>query len=341
MNQADAHDDMDAEAVNLPALRDEADLVAPEVPTKVLDVYRADPYRGAGTLQLTPEEGVKLAEEFPADCVDILPSGEAYIGHPYLAERLNDVFGAGQWFLLPQGEPFKGAEGKDLLCQRYTLVARGAAVAQAIGEMEYQPSNDRMTYGDVMEGIYSNALKRCCKRIGIGLQVWKRRHNDQFTREHCIKVFRKGKDGKTRAEWRRKDAPRFWNETGPCPDQDPTGEEKPIQQPQRKAQPAKPTPAQEAEAADRAELARQLSEDGPDWSHPGWRQGPVEAYTAKPAKNDSTRHAIKFAGKWASTFSETHGAALRAAKDSGRALWICFETSGDYINVMDVYDGDR
>jgi len=48
--------------------------------------------------------------------------------------------------------------------------------AEGIGEMDYQPGNPRMTYGDAIEGTKSNAITRCGKELGIARDLWSRRY---------------------------------------------------------------------------------------------------------------------------------------------------------------------
>jgi hypothetical protein len=78
-----------------------------------------------------------------------------------------------------------------------------------------------MSYADAAEAVKSNALSRCCKDMGICLELWDRRWTQRFRSEHCVKVWR-DKAGRQKTggyEWRRKDADPFWDEKAqPMPD---------------------------------------------------------------------------------------------------------------------------
>ena len=85
----------------------------------------------------------------------------------------------GKWAMVPRSrwaEPFKTAKGVDgsRVYVEAMLVIRGCFVAEAIGEMEYYPSNGSQNYGDATEGAESAAFRRCAKKFGVGLQAWKR-----------------------------------------------------------------------------------------------------------------------------------------------------------------------
>lgn len=139
-------------------------------------------YAKAASLIMTDEEIAKLQADFPDDA--FLPGAAGkehliYIQHAHLRDRLNSVFRPGQWSIVPRNrwaEPFrtgKGTEGSRVYVEAM-LVIRGAFVSEAIGEMEYYPSNPAQNYGDAVEGAKTAALRRCCKELGVGLQAWKK-----------------------------------------------------------------------------------------------------------------------------------------------------------------------
>lgn len=139
-------------------------------------------YERAGTLVLTPDEVTKLQAEFPDEAFKPGAAGKEnliYIEHAFLRDRLNQVIGPCQWSIVPRNrwaEPFrtaKGVEGNRVYVEAM-LIIRGAFCAEAVGDMDYYPSNNQQNYGDAVEGAKTAALRRCCKEIGIGLQAWKR-----------------------------------------------------------------------------------------------------------------------------------------------------------------------
>jgi len=139
-------------------------------------------YARASTLQLTPEEIAAIKADFPDEAFQPGAAGKEnllYIEHAHLRDRLNTVFGPGQWAIVPRNrwaEDFttgKGAEASRVYVEAM-LCIRGCFVAEAVGEMEYWKNNASQNYGDAVEGAKTAALRRCAKELGIGLQAWKK-----------------------------------------------------------------------------------------------------------------------------------------------------------------------
>jgi len=144
-------------------------------------------YERAGTLVLTPDEVTKLQAEFPDEAFKPGAAGKEqliYIEHAYLRDRLNQVIGPCQWSIVPRNRwaeefviparPGKAAVNGTRVYVEAMLIIRGAFCAEAVGDMDYYPSNNQQNYGDAVEGAKTAALRRCCKEIGIGLQAWKK-----------------------------------------------------------------------------------------------------------------------------------------------------------------------
>lgn len=139
-------------------------------------------YERAATLKLTPEESAALQADFPDSA--FLPGAAGkehliYIEHAHLRDRFNQVFGLGQWAIVPRNrwaEEFqtgKGTPGSRVYVEAM-LIVRGCFVAEAVGAMEYYPKNESQNYGDAVEGAKTAALRRCAKELGVGLQAWKK-----------------------------------------------------------------------------------------------------------------------------------------------------------------------
>lgn len=152
-------------------------------------------YQQASQLKLTPEEIKSLSADFADDCFQPGAAGKEnliYIEHAALRERLDSVIGMGQWCIIPIRrwvEEFTYEKDEWLNNKRTgktipvkgshvyvdgIMLIRGAFVASAIGEMTYYPDNHTQNYGDAVEGAETAALRRCCKRLGIGLQAWRK-----------------------------------------------------------------------------------------------------------------------------------------------------------------------
>lgn len=143
-------------------------------------------YQRASTLELTAEESALLIGDFPDEAFQPGAGGKKnliYIEHAYLRDRLNQVFGPGKWAIVPRKrwpEPFEYVNDNGEMVEgtrvyvEAMLLARGCFVAEAIGDMVYYPKNLSQNYGDAVEGAKSEALRRCCKELGVGLQAWKK-----------------------------------------------------------------------------------------------------------------------------------------------------------------------
>jgi hypothetical protein len=179
----------------------------PEPPAIVRpDPPSQDSYTGASLLRLEQDEADELAAPFPDDALDIKPTGEVFVSQVHYRRRLNRVFGPGQWALVPRG---KWTQDGPTMMREYVLFVRGHFVAEAVGECEYQESNDRMSWADAAEGCKSNALTRACKDLGIASECWDRLFANRWRDAHCVQAW---VDGKKRPQWRRADAAPFYGE---------------------------------------------------------------------------------------------------------------------------------
>jgi len=162
---------------------------------KAISDLTAACYQKASQLQLTKEEIAALSADFPDEAFQPGAAGKEnliYIEHAALRERLDQVIGMGQWCVIPirrweekftyekeiwQGGrrtgTFENVTGSHVYVDGIMLI-RGAFVGSAIGEMTYYPDNHTQNYGDAVEGAETASLRRCCKRLGIGLQAWRK-----------------------------------------------------------------------------------------------------------------------------------------------------------------------
>lgn len=165
---------------------------------------------------VTPEQADILNRDLPDEDIDIRPDGAIFMSHARLRRRLNEAFRPGGWALrrltpIHSSEPTANQNKIDLvLSAEYALYAEGRFLSAARGEQKYQ-DNGEMTYGDAVEGLKSNALSRCCKDLGIALDLWDRAFADRWRERHCVKVWR---EGSRKPQWRRADALPFYDESG-------------------------------------------------------------------------------------------------------------------------------
>lgn len=170
------------QAPALPVVRQSAAMTPQQARVDAVAALTSVALSKAATLQLTPEETERLTANF-ADA-DFLPGAAGkenliYIQHAALRDRLNAVLGLGQWALVVReswNEDFKtgkGVEGVRVYVRTMMLV-RGCYVAEAVGDMDYYPSNGQQNYGDAFEGSKTAAFRRCAKEFGVGLQAWRK-----------------------------------------------------------------------------------------------------------------------------------------------------------------------
>lgn len=186
-------------------------------------------YAGVATFAVTDAQAESLAEQLPDEDHDILPTGEVYVSQVFVRRKLNGVFKPGGWALVPRG-PW-AQQGKTI-CREYALVGPGGVfLAEAIGEADYHENNDRMSYASACEAAKSNALTRCCKDLGIASECWDRRFAETFKAKFCVKVWREKaknrKGGSGEFQWRRKDAPAWYDERGGITSSEHEGVEQP------------------------------------------------------------------------------------------------------------------
>lgn len=178
---------------------------------------------GLVELKLTPAEEKVLSEPVNPDDVLIKPSGQPYLSHPAYTRWFNRAFGRLGWAMVPASKPMRSDR---TVVQPFVLHVHRKPVAFANGEQEYHETNRDQTYGDALESTIASALRRCAKRLGVGLELWDKPWLDRWIADHAVQVIvevtREGRK-QTRRQWRRTRDPKFWNEirfTGGEPDED-------------------------------------------------------------------------------------------------------------------------
>jgi len=163
---------------------------------------------GLVEIKLTKEEEAVLARPIDPAKIAVKPTGEAYYPHPEYTRWFNEAFGRTGWSIRPVSKPVKVDNAVAL---HYMLFIHGQPVAYALGEQEYFPNNKRQSWGEAIESTVASALRRCAKRLGVGLELWDKRFLDRFTHEHCVVVPVRRK-GEIERWYRRKDDPPFLGE---------------------------------------------------------------------------------------------------------------------------------
>jgi hypothetical protein len=152
-------------------------------------------YQGASTLKLNRDEAKKLREDFPDEAIQIRPhDGIIYINHMALRERLWDVFGPGHVAEICRERTIRNDSNE--IAVDLVLMIRGVFVAEGIGTAKYYPNNPKGSFGDTVESAWSEALRRCCKKFGVGTQVWRPQFIRDWLEKYAVQY---------QGRWHRKD----------------------------------------------------------------------------------------------------------------------------------------
>lgn len=190
-------------------------LVAPDVVHGVvLSEQPTIGNHGTVELKLSKAEELELAQPVQKADVLIKPTGQPYLPHRVYTLWFSRAFGRFGWSLVPRAVPVMkpitdkedaGKKGRHLVLVPYSLTIHGHTVAFAWGEQEYNETNAEQTYGDAVESTVANALRRCAKRIGVGLELWDKDWLEAWRAEHAVEVWIKGYgNAKNYTRWRRK-----------------------------------------------------------------------------------------------------------------------------------------
>src|SRR5215831_1683611 len=99
-------------------------------------------YKGASTLKINKQEQKDLRADFPDEAAEI-------VRERFIRSDTNEV-------------------AVDLV-----LMIRGVFIAEGVGTAKYYPNNPKASFGDTVEAAWSDAIRRCCKKFGVGTQVWR------------------------------------------------------------------------------------------------------------------------------------------------------------------------
>lgn len=245
---------------------DEGDLQAP-----VMSVDGAEPmvpdasvYVGISSSAMNDEQRTVLLEP-PTDAeLEIRPDGIVYLSHVGYRRRLTAAVGPMGWAMrrLTGYWRMPGA----LLCE-FALYINGAFVSAAIGEGRYDPDDDwSPSFSDASESCRSNALVRCCKDLGMALELWDKGALDTWRTTYAVQVSVQRRD-KVVQQWRLKSGSPLPREVlKPAPARPQQAQQAPAAAAALVAPAPKPEPAQ-APAVGPATAARQARayqpEDGP------------------------------------------------------------------------------
>jgi len=158
-------------------------------------VTELSPYAGAGMLNLTKGQQEQLMAHIHPEDLDVTPDGNVYLPQVAYRKILFEVFGPGNWALVPMSDPksLPPAGNRNTVVQRFQLRVYGKFASEAWGEGDFWANNASQSKATAAEAAKSNALMRCCKDLGIALHNWDRRFTEQYKREYCKQATVNGK----------------------------------------------------------------------------------------------------------------------------------------------------
>jgi hypothetical protein len=156
----------------------------------------AEAYKGASKLKMSKDELKELIADFPDEVVELRPhDGIIYIPHMILRERLWAVFGPNQVAEICRERSIRNDTSE--IAVDLVLLIRGIAVAEAIGTAKYYSKNPNANFGDCVESAWSDALRRCCKRFGVGTQVWRPQYIRAWQEKNAEKMAKSRGKGRS------------------------------------------------------------------------------------------------------------------------------------------------
>jgi hypothetical protein len=164
-----------------------------------------NPYAGIAAEAFTAEQAAILLDKIAESDIEVRPDGLIYLPEIRYRRILNRTFGPGAWALMPRSIDI----GDNMLFYRGVLFIHGRFVSEAIGEQQYFPNNDRMSYATAAEAAKSNCLVRCCKDIGIASELWDPTFTRQWLAKNAVDVWCVNRQDpqKRKKFWRKVTAP--------------------------------------------------------------------------------------------------------------------------------------
>jgi hypothetical protein len=218
-----------------------------ELRTEHVDELLKAAFKKSSQLKVSAKQNEILAVPFSDEDVQILPTGECYIPHVLIRQRLTEAFGRGQWTMISTDQKLLAAtqERPPMVCVRWILVVNGVRVAETWVAHSYFEDNYRQDFGDAFDSTESIAIRRLAGKSSLtcGSQVWNPEFCRRWQKEFAIKVW---VEGQKQPRWRRKDHEKFYKERGPVADQN-GGDKQIPQEPTHKSPPPHVPSAEEFE----------------------------------------------------------------------------------------------
>ncbi|KAJ1564923.1 hypothetical protein HK405_013619 [Cladochytrium tenue] len=140
------------------------------IPTPPYSPTPSNPYVGVGTRPFPPATAAILREPVqPRDLVIQRDRGWLYLAEERYLDILDRAFGSGNWDLRPLSAPRRTPSGRTAF-RSYALYADGRFVSEAVGDAAAAAGDGAPEA--VEAGCKYAALVRCCKDLGVALELW-------------------------------------------------------------------------------------------------------------------------------------------------------------------------
>lgn len=113
----------------------------------------------------------KLIKDFPKSVVKPAPKGKfgSYVPHHIYTKRLVDVIPGGYDFTY---EIVRAKDNSIIGAQCKLYIKDADQTIQEVGDVDVHALGRNITESEVLKLAVSDGIKRCCMRLGIGLELW-------------------------------------------------------------------------------------------------------------------------------------------------------------------------
>ena len=160
-----------------------------------------DPTAGISNCPIAEREAAILtAPVDPEHEMEVKYDGMVYMPGACLRKRLLDAFGPGRWAMKLESPIVYDRETSEIVVD-YSLWIKGCYISRAQAGWTWNPANPRMAKSDSIESAQTECLRRLCKNLGVGLELWMPGVANAWRDKYAVSY----KDTKGRTAWKRKD----------------------------------------------------------------------------------------------------------------------------------------
>ena len=113
----------------------------------------------------------KLTKNFPKDVVKPAPKGKfgSYVPHHIYTQRLVDVIPGGYDFTY---EIVRAKDNSIIGAKCKLYIKSTEQTIEEVGDVDMNALNRNITESELLKLAVSDGIKRCCMRLGLGLELW-------------------------------------------------------------------------------------------------------------------------------------------------------------------------